>query len=73
MSIEAAYPLAKVDCLYIAKAHKQGTIKRCKPFGTIKKKKENTTENEKGKNVEIIIKALQNKPNEKSLELEQTS
>lgn len=48
MSIEAAYPLAKVDCLYIAKAHKQGTIKRCKPFGTIKKKKENTTENEKG-------------------------
>lgn len=61
MSIEAAYPLAKVDCLYIAKAHKQGTIKRCKPFGTIKKKKKNTTENEKGKKIEIIIKALQKK------------
>lgn len=59
MSIEAAYPLAKVDCLYIAKAHKQGTIKRCKPFGTIKKKR-NTTEN-KGKKLEIIIKALQKK------------
>lgn len=54
MSIEAAYPLAKVACLYIAKAHKQGTIKRCKPFGTIKK--ENTTEM---KETEIIIKALQ--------------
>lgn len=38
MSVEAAYPLAKVACLYIAKAHKQGTIKRCKPFGTIKKR-----------------------------------
>lgn len=54
MLIETPYPLAKVACLYIAKAHKQGTIKRCKPFRTIKKK--NTIEM---KETEIIIKALQ--------------
>ncbi len=43
--------LPKWLVLYIAKAHKQGTIKRCKPFGTIiTKKSKNTTEMKKNPN-----------------------
>lgn len=60
MSVEAAFPLAKVACYKIyllflnsAKAHKQGIIKRCKPFGT-KNNKNNKNEENINKQTKII-------------------
>ena len=70
MSIEAAYPLARVACLNVAKAHKQGTIKRCKPFGTTKKRtqRKNKETEKKRKKKEKEIKGIA----KKTSELEQT-